>query len=157
MSKRTIVLLIIAVAIWAGALFYYLLLMNKGEATTSFPSTRTPKSSLNIKITPEFLESYQRVVEERVETKDLFSPYYTEKGKDYLRRLVVESENILHNPSFAGYIITKGGGKIFLKMGGKIMPVGVNDLVLNRYLIVYTSSVGVVVLDVEKGGLYVIK
>ena len=158
MSRRTVVLLVVAAGIWVAVLVYYFAFFGSSsnkQASKVEPVPHTSGAVLNV--TPEFLGKYEEIVEENVEKPDLFSPYYTEKGKEYLRRFVVESGNVLSNPAFAGYIITKEGGRIFLRVGDRIKPVSVNDLIFDRYLIVYTSSVGVVVLDVEKGGLYVIK
>ena len=158
MSKRTVVLLVVAAGIWVAVLVYYFVFFKASPIRRANRVESAPRASeVSLNVTPEFLGKYEKIVEEKVEKPDLFSPYYTEKGKEYLRRFVVESGNVLSNPAFAGYIITKEGGRIFLKVGDRIKPVSVNDLIFDRYLIVYTSSVGVVVLDVEKGGLYVIK
>jgi len=163
MNKRTIILLVIAIAIWAAALGYYFLINGKLSINLPFlkkaekPSTKVVHSIVPIKVTPEFLESYKKLVHREVETVDMFKPYYTEKGKEYMRDLIIESPNVIRSIAFAGYIITSNGGKIYLRFGNVTKSYGLNDLILDRYLIVYTSSIGVVVLDIKEGGLRVIR
>ena len=163
MNRRTVILLVIAIIIWVAALGYYFFM--NGSLSFNLPFFRRSKAELTkvvhsivpVKITPEFLESYKNLVHKEVRTPNMFTPYYTEKGKEYMRDLIIESPDVINSISFAGYIITSSGGRIYLKFGNITKSYGLNDLILDRYLIVYTSSVGVVVLDIKEGGLRVIR
>ncbi len=156
MNKRTVVLLIITVGIWIGVGLYYLGFFTK-EAEVKVVAKTTGAVYRPVKVTPEFLESYTRLVSEKVESPDLTTPFFTSKGEDFFRKLIVEGENVLRSIGFSGYIISKGEGRVFLKLGGNTRSYNVNEMIQNRYIIVYTSSIGIVVLDSKEGGLLVIK
>jgi len=164
MNRRTVVLLVVAIVLWIAVIGYYLFTSGKlslnfffFKRSKSKPTKIMQHSIASVKITPEFLESYENLVHEDLEIPDVFTPYYTEKGNEYMRDLIIESPDVLNSLSFVGYMITPSSGRVYLKSGNVIKSYALNDLILDRYLIIYISSIGVVVLDVKEGGLKVIK
>ncbi|MCD6449485.1 MAG: hypothetical protein J7L34_03125 [Thermotogaceae bacterium] len=163
MNRRTTILLTIAVLIWIVALGYYLLINGKFSFNLSFfekseaTSTQVAHSKASVRITPEFLESYKNLVHKEIKVQNMFKPYYTEKVKEFMRDLIINSPDVITSIGFEGYIITPEGGRVFLKIGNLTKSYSLNNLILDRHIIVYASSIGVVVLDVKEGGLKVIK
>ncbi len=158
MSRRTLVLLVIAIAVWSVAIVY-LLLPKGGEAKGEAVSVKVPRRSAgSIDITPELIKGYVSVCDEGIRESDPFTPYILKEGEEGLRMLVLRSDSTVDYIKFGGYIIgSDGKGRIFLDVAGEKVMLSPDDLVDGRYMIVYISSMGLVVLDVMKGGLYVIR
>ena len=87
MSKRTVVLLVVAAGIWVAVLVYYFVFFKASPIRRANRVESAPRASeVSLNVTPEFLGKYEKIVAEKVEKPDLFSPYYTEKGKEYLKK-----------------------------------------------------------------------
>ena len=160
MSRRTLILLLIAGGVWVAALLYFFV--------PKLAFVKRPRSSVEIvkvkratgitDITPQVIEGYVDLCSEGVNSPDPFTPYPLKGGEEMMKYIVALGESRIDYIKFKGYIIDKTGtGKIFLDMDGMNVVQSPDELIDGRYMIVYISSMGLIVLDVMKGGLYTIK
>ncbi len=161
MSRRTLVLLLIAGGVWVVALFYFF--------APKFTKVKKPQARVEVvkveeepvritDITPQVIEGYVKLCSEGISAPDPFTPYPLKGGEEAMKYIVALGESRIDYIKFKGYIIDKSGsGKIFLDIDGMNVVQSPDELIDGRYMVVYVSSMGLIVLDVMKGGLYTIK
>ncbi len=162
MTKRAKVLLMIAIALWGVALVYFFkpgLSTGGRDMVAETRRVNLKKFSVSVQdITPDFIKSYVKVCKKGIAAPDPLSPYVIKGGREDLNKLILTSDLSVGYIKFGGYITDKSGDKkIFLNIAGKSVLQSVNQLIDGRYMIIYVSSMGLIVLDVMKGGLYVIR
>ncbi len=163
MSMRTLVLLIVAIVVW-GLAIYVLFFSPWGIGTPKIviSSKKSEQvvtvSKKSFSLTSSVLDEYSSIVEKGIRRDvDMFRPRKLGLSPEELNTLIMESKESLKKVEFVGYIIKGNEGKIFLSMNGRMVDVERNSLILNRYLVIHVSSLGMVVLDLEEGGLETIK
>ncbi len=164
MSRRTKVLLVVAVIIWVAALFYMFKpgmfsgSSGKNEAVSIKRMIRRPSVKAPENLTPDFIKDYVDMCSEGISAPDMFTTYVIKGGKEDLNKLLLSSNMEVGYIKFGGYIIDKNGNKkVFLDIDGEKVVQDTNKLINNRYMIIYMSSMGLIVLDIVKGGLFIIK
>ncbi len=163
MSRRTKILLIVAVIVWAAALFYMFKPgmfsgSSGGSGDVSISSVKKPAVKTPENLTPDFIKDYVKMCTEGVSAPDMFTTYVIKGEREDLNRLLLSSNLEVGYIKFGGYIIDrKGNKKVFLDIDGEKVVQDANKLINNRYMIIYMSSMGLIVLDIVKGGLFIIK
>ncbi len=160
MTRRTLILLIIAIVVWGFAI-YFLLFSPWGirpKSVSTPKPVRKPVVVKKIPLTSSILDEYASIVEKGLKNKvDMFKAKELGLSPEELNTLIMKSKASLRTVKFVGYIIEGNEGEIFLKVKDEVKPFDRNSLILNRYLIIHVSSLGLVVLDLEEGGLETIK
>ena len=164
MSRRTKILLVIAFVVWGAALFYMFKpgmfsgSSGRDEKVSIKKMIRRPTVRTSENLTPDFIKDYVKMCSEGVSAPDMFTTYVIKGGKEDLNKLLLNSDLEVGYVKFGGYIIDeKGNKKVFLDINGDKVVQDTNKLIDNRYMIIYMSSMGLIVLDIVKGGLFIIK
>ncbi len=159
MTRRTLILLIIAIVVWGFAI-YFLLFSPWGlrpKSVSTPKPVRKPVVVKKIPLTSSILDEYASIVEEGLRNKvDMFKAKELGLSPEELNTRIMK-KSPLRTVKFVGYIIEGNEGEIFLKVKDEVKPFDRNSLILNRYLIIHVSSLGLAVLDLEEGGLETIK
>ena len=164
MSRRTLILLAIAIVIWAAAMIY---MFKPGLLSNLFGENKLPSVKKNLErarakkpenLTPDFIKDYVKICSEGITAPDPLTTYVIKGGREDLNKLILNSNLEVGYIKFGGYIMDKEGEKkVFLDIDGEKVVQDANELIDNRYMIIYMSSIGLIVLDIVKGGLFVIK
>ncbi|HOK88292.1 MAG TPA: hypothetical protein PK404_05615 [Fervidobacterium sp.] len=160
-SKRTTVLLVVLVVVWAVAIFV-LMKMNspKPAVTTVQPvqqSTDIGQSGMGAMNGTQSanisLSDLQNLLPE-VSFTDLFRPYVVSIPYELLETDVIED---ISSPQFkyVGYISFLERGKeekkVFIQSGDQFVSASENDLIESRYKPVIITSTYLVILDTQDG------
>jgi len=158
MSTRTIVLLIIMGGVWGVALFFLLHQPSPRKvAIVSFRSKNVLNRLTKIRIPPDIMEEWEILTNEKASEIMLFEPARINFNVNLANESILAGAPRLQRYEFLGFIKTKRDLVVFLRSGGKIEEKRLKDLIDNRYLVVHISSLGVLTVDLQRGGFYAIR
>ncbi len=158
MSTRTIVLLVIMGGVWGVALFFLLHQPSPRKvAIVSFRSKNVLNRLTKIRIPPGIMEEWEILTNEKASEIKLFEPARINFNVNLANESILAGAPRLQRYEFLGFIKTKRDLVVFLRSGGKIEEKRLKDLIDNRYLVVHISSLGVLTVDLQRGGFYAIR
>ena len=158
MSTRTIVLLVIMGGVWGVALFFLLHQPSPRKvAIVSFRSKSVLNRLTKIRIPPDIMEEWEILTNEKASEIKLFEPARINFNVNLANESILAGAPRLQRYEFLGFIKTKRDLVVFLRSGGKIEEKRLKDLIDNRYLVVHISSLGVLTVDLQRGGFYAIR
>ena len=158
MSTRTIVLLIIMGGVWGVALFFLLYQPSpKKAAVVSFRSKNVLSRLTKVRIPSDILKEWETLMNEKASEIELFEPAKINFNVNLANESILAGAPRLQKYEFLGFIKTKRDLIVFLKSGGKIEEKRLKDLIDGRYLVVHISSLGVLTVDLQRGGFYAIR
>ncbi|MCD6267293.1 MAG: hypothetical protein J7J14_02650 [Thermotogaceae bacterium] len=158
MSTRTIVLLIIMGGVWGVALFFLLHQPSPRKvAIVSFRSKNVLNRLTKIRIPPDIMEEWEILTNEKASEIKLFEPARINFNVNLANESILAGAPRLQRYEFLGFIKTERDLVVFLRSGGKIEEKRLKDLIDNRYLVVHISSLGVLTVDLQRGGFYAIR
>ena len=158
MSIRTIILLIIMVGTWSIALFFLLHQPSPEKIVTTPTSSKSVLNRLvRIKIPSTVVERLKTLSEENPPQIALFEPAKIIFNVNLANESILAGAPKLQKYEFLGFMKTKEDLVVFLKSEGKIEEKHLKDLIDGRYLVVHISSLGVLTVDLQRGGFYAIR
>jgi len=158
-STRTIVLLIIMGGLWGFVLlfFFYQSSFKKSATVASF----MPKTALNklvkIKIPSDLMKEWEILVNEKISEIELFEPAKVNFDVNFADESILFGAPTLQEYKFLGFIKSENDLVVFLKSKSKIEEKHLKELIDGRYLVIHISSLGVLTVDLQKGGFYAIR
>jgi len=159
MNRRVIFLIVIAALVWVVVIMY--LVFNMGspvkvkESETSEPVPPMMRSMSN-----RDLEKIRQLLSEKTHVPEMFTPYMITFNRDTINSDMLFQMQSLSAYRFVGYLSGVQEARILLSKGGSagvVVNKKLSDVLDNRYMILYISSLGAIVLDLQQGGIFSIR
>lgn len=153
MKKRTLILIGIAVGIWAFVFIFYLWPAFFGkEKPSKLARSSRPASSVALKLPPlELTEATP------IKLNLNLAPFKLEERQEFTKLLLESSESSEGFPyRYVGYTYSETGMEIFFESGGKIVKVGIGER-FGPYMVMYASELGLLVLDTSRQRIMVVR
>jgi|GEM_PF-2079291 len=153
MTKRTVILIVITVGIWAFVFVFYLWPVFFGKKKPAEP-VRSPRPASSVALKLPALELVEATP---IKLNLNLVPLKLKERQEFTKLLLESPESSEGFPyRYVGYTYTEKGMKVFFESGGRIVEVGIGER-FGPYMVMYASELGLLVLDTSQQRIMVVR
>lgn len=160
MNRRVIFLIVIAALVWVVVVMYLFVFNMKSPAKVGESEINESVPPMMKSMSNRDLEKIRQLLSEGTYVPEMFTPYMITFNRDTINSDMLFQMQGLNTYRFVGYLSGTQEARILLNKSGSAgvaVSKKLSDVLDNRYMILYISSLGAIVLDLQQGGIFSIR